>query len=653
MVTSSFWGSRSRHATKSRRPHYGGSSSVERPKRRVDATDEPKNTPDEDELRKRRLAYYAATPLERRRINEAAKPKAKPRSAASLKGKSASIGDARHKRKEHGSSSTSRSSKASREESEPRDRTAEYVYGPSPPELERIDEEGGSEGNEASRCKRPSAKHHHSSSKRRSVGSAADRLDELVMPNDSISQVGSQSTSQRRRNSAYARPSLKRSSTTSVRVEKAIDKRLEEIAESYESGKSAPSSRKATRPEPTLLGSVFRRHSTTSVLQAPRLVECLTCGSDDVPSNKSAKLACDHRMCHDCLKRLFELSVKDPAHMPPKCCTDQHIPLNHVDKLFDIKFKTMWNRKFQEYHTKNRLYCPKPRCGHWIKPSHIHTSRGRKFATCPKCKTEVCALCNNKMHKSSDCPKDPEIAEIIEQAKKEGWQRCYSCNAMVERKEGCNHMTCRCMAEFCIVCGLKWKSCNCPWFNYSSLPNPDRLNDMRIPEPVQVMYRRVFAAAGEPLPPRPPRDRPRNGPLPEVTYQREMDERRRQERLDADLARRLQLASLMEPEDELRPRRRGEQEAWGLGNAARHFLNDDFVQNAANVVMNAFGDANMGRRGERASGRRRPPRSGGQNDGEPGLPNDFLGDASVLGVGPSTRLPRSAERPAERPVYYE
>ncbi|KAK0791661.1 hypothetical protein LTR91_020450 [Friedmanniomyces endolithicus] len=119
-----------------------------------------------------------------------------------------------------------------------------------------------------------------------------------------------------------------------------------------------------------------------------------------------------------------------------------------------------------------------------------------------------------------------------------------------------------------------------------------------------------------------------------------MDHRRRQERLDAELARRLQLASLMETQDQDPARARPHTETWGLGNAAGHFMNEDFVQNAANVVMAAFGDANMGRRGERVSGRRRRARVPEQGDTATGLVPNFLGDESVLGV-PAGRAGRA------------
>lgn len=156
---------------------------------------------------------------------------------------------------------------------------------------------------------------------------------------------------------------------------------------------------------------------------------------------------------------------------------------------------------------------------------------------------------------------------------------------------------------------------------------------MRVPEPIRVLYRRVADATA-------PAGRPQEAPeqpqrpiaARERTYQDEMDQRRRQERLDADLARRLQLASIWDNDEQPPPRRRGEMSNVGIGNAAPHFMNDNYVQNAANVVMNAFGDANMGRRGERASGRRRRARQTNQNGGDPGLPPNFLGDASVLGI---------------------
>ena len=597
--------------------------SNEHHKRKPEADEKEAEKPDIEELRRRRAAYFSRPVAERQKVIRAKPATA---SSASARVRTATGGEIRRKKKStssHKASSSKSTNSANRSER----RTAEYVYAPRL--IEEVVEQ-----------ELPSEQQHHGlgqdtgsnverrrHSKRGSAHSQSlSSLPEAeVTPDDSVSVVAERRSSG---SHSRSRPSLKRSNTTSSK--------LPPVAEHANDPPAIEAPRSSKRGS-TLLGALFRRNTAaTSVPPPPRLVECLTCGSDDIPHPNSAKLSCGHRMCHDCLKRIFDMSVKDPAHMPPRCCTDDHIPLKHVDKLFDLKFKTLWNRRYEEYNTENRIYCPAPKCGSWIKPSHIHQDiYGREYAHCPRCRTKVCMLCNNKLHKSRDCPEDPEIAKLVQQAKEQGWQRCFNCNSMVELKEGCNHMTCRCLAEFCMICGSKWKTCECPWFNYTSLPNPDRLNDMRVPEPIRVMYRRVYNAAAPMQPPPPPLAKQEGQsarPPHERTYQQEMDERRRQERLDADLARRLQLASIMGGEDETRTERRAHMDTWGLGNAGGHFMNDNFVQNAADVVMGAFGDANMGRRGERASGRRRRARQSEQNGGDTGLAPNFLGDASVLGI---------------------
>jgi len=256
-------------------------------------------------------------------------------------------------------------------------------------------------------------------------------------------------------------------------------------------------------------------------------------------------------MCHACLERIFKLSITDPAHMPPRCCTDEHIDLKHVDKLFDQQFKKTWNRKFSEYKTKNRLYCPARGCGEWIKPSHISIERGRKVGKCKSCGTRVCAICNSKMHTSRDCPKDPETKRFMETVKEKGWQRCYSCAAVVELKEGCNHMTCRCTAEFCMVCGLKWKSCDCPWFSYEQ----------------------IDAHLGNP-----------------ARYQEQIDRRREQELRDEAIARRMQGLGVGADDE-------ADRNVFGIGNAAGHHMNANFIQQAREALTANYAGVEQAARG--------------------------------------------------------
>lgn len=73
-----------------------------------------------------------------------------------------------------------------------------------------------------------------------------------------------------------------------------------------------------------------------------------------------------------------------------------------------------------------------------------------------------------------------------------------------------------------MICGLRWKSCDCPWFNYAAV-EADRLLNMNVPR--------------------------RGPPGPEIGnpalgYQEEVDRRREQERRDEALARRVQTLGL-------------------------------------------------------------------------------------------------------------
>lgn len=131
----------------------------------------------------------------------------------------------------------------------------------------------------------------------------------------------------------------------------------------------------------------------------------------------------------------------------------------------------------------------------------------------------------------------------------------------------------RCTAEFCMICGLKWKSCNCPWFNYDAVEQ-DRLNYMQIPMPVlEVREPLDGVRAVQPLRAR----RRARGPQ---NYDDEMRLRRRQERVDEILARRLQRLAL-ESEDDYQG---GIGDIHGIGNAAGHFMNEDFIRVAQNVL---------------------------------------------------------------------
>lgn len=104
-----------------------------------------------------------------------------------------------------------------------------------------------------------------------------------------------------------------------------------------------------------------------------------------------------------------------------------------------------------------------------------------------------------------------------------------------------NALFSRCGAEFCIICGVKWKGCDCPWFSHDAT-GADYLENTNIPG-------------------RHPR-----------TYGEEMRARRLQELRDGVVARNMQYSG--HPDDYNMSGGLGD--ITGIGNAAGHFMNENY-----------------------------------------------------------------------------
>ncbi|KAF8858471.1 ariadne RING finger [Acephala macrosclerotiorum] len=228
------------------------------------------------------------------------------------------------------------------------------------------------------------------------------------------------------------------------------------------------------------------RHEAPRCL-SPCMVDCVACG-DAFQLSGLVRCPCGDLYCPECLKSLFVRATTDEALFPPRCCR-QTIPLSAIESELSDESLSNFNSAAIEFSTTNRTYCVRTDCGKFIPPDHIHSSR----AVCLHCRAETCAHCKGALH-SGDCPKDQALQALLTLAEEERWRRCFGCNAMVELNTGCNHITCKCSAQFCYTCGVQWKNCTCEiWEERNLLGRAEQVVDREADYPIAApeRHRRV------------------------------------------------------------------------------------------------------------------------------------------------------------------
>ncbi|KAJ3476004.1 hypothetical protein NLG97_g9271 [Lecanicillium saksenae] len=209
----------------------------------------------------------------------------------------------------------------------------------------------------------------------------------------------------------------------------------------------------------------LRRNKTVRVPETQELVECVSC-LDDFAKKDVVKVVC-HSYCNDCFVRLITAACANEQQWPPKCCLNQipfrtvleHIP-NDLKKTFEER-RSEWEVPIAE-----RVYCHLPECSALIPAKNINLAK--RVARCQQ-NHSTCTICRRPAHGKNECPEDQEMNMTNILAEEEGWKRCSQCRALVEHREACQHMTCRCGYQFCYVCCRRWNTCSCTMAQLSQL----------------------------------------------------------------------------------------------------------------------------------------------------------------------------------------
>ena len=158
----------------------------------------------------------------------------------------------------------------------------------------------------------------------------------------------------------------------------------------------------------------------------------------------------NHEICFECLNSYLLTEIKNNKVINMHCphcidSLDNEIIQENVDKeAFEKFLRFVDNNKVLS--NKMLRFCPK--CNQII---HLNNENDEK-AACSNCKTEMCTKCNHPFHSNKTCEKVLE-GEFKSWSNKKEVQRCPKCKVLIEKIEGCNHMTCYvCHYEFCWLC---------------------------------------------------------------------------------------------------------------------------------------------------------------------------------------------------------
>ncbi|KAG7124807.1 E3 ubiquitin-protein ligase ARI9 like [Verticillium longisporum] len=181
------------------------------------------------------------------------------------------------------------------------------------------------------------------------------------------------------------------------------------------------------------------------------------CDTDNVCSiclevmepEKQIKLPCGHVWCKKCLCRHLASGLGPGAAWPPKCCDP--LAASTIAWLDMPDVLCLWLQVQQQNETPvgEQVHCARPACGEFIpaRPSE------QTDATCLVCGENTCRACRRASHPGRPCTAEAEDEMLKDLMDEKGWSSCPQCSRIIELAAGCNHVTCRCGAEFCFLCG--------------------------------------------------------------------------------------------------------------------------------------------------------------------------------------------------------
>jgi hypothetical protein len=197
----------------------------------------------------------------------------------------------------------------------------------------------------------------------------------------------------------------------------------------------------------------------------PRDTEKETCPICTDEISHAEQLGCGHSYCSGCLQHYLE-SAPHTKNFPLACLGDEggcKVPISIPEirrflqpQVFQALVEVAF-RAYLDQHTQELKFCTTPDCQQIYR--HSPTDSGTRTLQCPSCFSTICSACDEEAHEGMTCQERKAYKDPAEQDRlfniwaNEHGKQCPECRRVIEKNEGCNHMTCPCGAHFCWQCG--------------------------------------------------------------------------------------------------------------------------------------------------------------------------------------------------------
>ncbi|KAL6786485.1 hypothetical protein J3E68DRAFT_215692 [Trichoderma sp. SZMC 28012] len=189
-------------------------------------------------------------------------------------------------------------------------------------------------------------------------------------------------------------------------------------------------------------------------------MECPTCFCEP---DEPIRMSCDHVYCSDCFVQMCVAEMTADREFQI-CCPKADATGKICKKAFSLSeiqehlpsetFEDILEKSFESYITRHPAdfkYCETPDCGQVYRVTS-HGSDHPTIFTCKKCLKSTCTICHTS-HPGKPCTKGNPSSALSNKMKEElGIKGCPRCSRLIEKTDGCDHMTCKCGAHVCWVC---------------------------------------------------------------------------------------------------------------------------------------------------------------------------------------------------------